>query len=310
MGDSITEGTLIEWAKGVGDYCEVDDIVAIVETDKVSVEIRAEEAGVIKEHFVGEEDTVEVGANLFKIDTSAAAPAGGGDAAPAKPKEDTPPPKQEAAPTPAAPKQESTPPPKAPAPKAEAPKAKPPPAAPTALPTLGGGITRNERRQPMSRMRLRIAERLKESQNTAASLTTFNEIDMTNLMKMRKLFGDEFLAKHGCKLGFMSAFMKASVQALKDQPSVNACIEGKEVVYKDYVDISVAVASPAGLVVPVIRNCEAMNFADIEKSIIHYATKAKNGTLALEDMAGGTFTISNGGVFKNVFGTPIINQPT
>lgn len=303
MGDSITEGVLIEWEKKVGDYANVDDIVAVVETDKVSVEIRAEEAGVITQHFAGLEDTIEVGAELFKIDTSAAAPAGGA-AAPAPKTESTPSPsKTEAAPA-------ATPPPKAAATPPPKPAEKKPAAPAPSLPTPSSGTSsRTETRQPMSRMRQRIAQRLKESQNENASLTTFNEIDMSNLMKMRKIYGEQFLAKHGVKLGFMSAFIKASVQGLKAQPAINASIEGKEVVYKDYCDISVAVASPTGLVVPVIRDCQNMDFADVEKSIIHYATKAKNNQLTLEDMSGGTFTISNGGIFKNFFGTPIINQP-
>jgi len=158
-------------------------------------------------------------------------------------------------------------------------------------------------------MRMKIATTLKDSQNTAAFLTTFNEIDMSNLMKMRKLYGDEFLAKHGVKLGFMSAFVKAATQGLKDQPSVNGSVINNEIVLRDYMDIGVAVASPKGLVVPVIRDCQSLDFADVEKSIMHYAKKAKAGTMALEDMSGGTFTISNGGVFKNVFGTPILMTP-
>lgn len=242
---------------------------------------------------------------MFKIDTSAAAPAGG--AAPPTPKAESTPPPPKAEATPAAtppPKAATTPPPSSPPKPAEKKAAAP------SLPTPSTGTSsRTETRQPMSRMRQTVARRLKESQNTNASLTTFNEIDMSNLMKMRKIYGEEFLKKHGVKLGFMSAFIKASTQGLKAQPAINASIEGKEIVYKDYCDISVAVASPTGLVVPVIRDCQNMDFADVEKSIIHYATKAKNNQLTLEDMSGGTFTISNGGIFKNFFGTPIINQP-
>jgi len=169
--------------------------------------------------------------------------------------------------------------------------------------------TRTEQRVKMNRMRLRIAQRLKEAQNTNAMLTTFNEIDMSNLMELRKTYGDQFLKTHGIKLGFMSAFVKASAYALTSQPAVNAVIEGNEIVYRDYVDISVAVATPKGLVVPVLRNLESMNYADIEKGIAAVGEKAKKNLLAVEDMDGGTFTISNGGVFGSLFGTPIINPP-
>jgi 2-oxoglutarate dehydrogenase E2 component (dihydrolipoamide succinyltransferase) len=163
----------------------------------------------------------------------------------------------------------------------------------------------------MTRMRQRIAARLKEAQNTTAMLTTFQEVDMTNLIALRNRYKDDFEHAHGVKLGFMSAFVKAATLALQDMPIVNAVIDdaSKEVVYRQYVDISVAVASPNGLVVPVLRNTEAMGFADIEKAIGVYGKKAKEGKLALEEMTGGTFTISNGGVFGSLFGTPIINPP-
>uniref|UniRef100_A0A3P9D1S9 Dihydrolipoyllysine-residue succinyltransferase component of 2-oxoglutarate dehydrogenase complex, mitochondrial n=1 Tax=Maylandia zebra TaxID=106582 RepID=A0A3P9D1S9_9CICH len=163
----------------------------------------------------------------------------------------------------------------------------------------------------MNRMRLRIAQRLKEAQNTCAMLTTFNEVDMSNITEMRKTYKDAFLKKHNMKLGFMSAFVKAAAYALSDQPAVNAVIDDttKEIVYRDYVDISVAVATPKGLVVPVIRNVEGMNFADIENAINLLGEKARKNELAVEDMDGGTFTISNGGVFGSLFGTPIINPP-
>jgi 2-oxoglutarate dehydrogenase E2 component (dihydrolipoamide succinyltransferase) len=158
-------------------------------------------------------------------------------------------------------------------------------------------------------MRLRIAQRLKEAQNANAMLTTFNEIDMSNIMEMRKAHGEGFLKKHGLKLGFMSAFIKASAFALNDQPVVNAVIDGAEILYRDYVDISVAVATPKGLVVPVLRNVENMNYVDIEKGMVALGEKARSGSLAIEDMDGGTFTISNGGVFGSLLGTPIINPP-
>lgn len=161
----------------------------------------------------------------------------------------------------------------------------------------------------MTRMRLRIAERLKDSQNTAAMLTTFQECDMSALVDMRKKYKDEFEKKHGAKLGFMSAFVKACTAGLKEVPAINARIEGGDIVYPNYVDISVAVASPRGLVVPVIRNCESLSFAGVEKTLNDLSVKARNDTIALEDMAGGTFTISNGGVFGSLMGTPIINFP-
>uniref|UniRef100_A0A3B5L711 Dihydrolipoyllysine-residue succinyltransferase component of 2-oxoglutarate dehydrogenase complex, mitochondrial n=2 Tax=Xiphophorus couchianus TaxID=32473 RepID=A0A3B5L711_9TELE len=163
----------------------------------------------------------------------------------------------------------------------------------------------------MSRMRLRIAERLKEAQNTCAMLTTFNEIDMTNVKEMRELYKEAFLTKHNAKLGFMSAFAKAASHALMDQPAVNAVIDEatKEIVYRDYVDISIAVATPKGLVVPVLRNVESMNYAEIERTINALGEKARKNELAVEDMDGGTFTISNGGVFGSLFSTPIVNPP-
>ncbi|KAL3285656.1 hypothetical protein HHI36_000188 [Cryptolaemus montrouzieri] len=169
--------------------------------------------------------------------------------------------------------------------------------------------TRSEQRVKMSRMRLKIAERLKQAQNTNAMLTTLNEIDMTNIIEFRKANLEAFQKKYGLKLGFMSAFVKASAYALQDQPVVNAVIDGTDVIYRDYVDISVAVATPKGLVVPIIRNVERMSFADIELAIAALGEKAKKGTLAVEDMDGGTFTVSNGGVFGSLLGTPIINPP-
>merc|ERR1719193_1389400 len=275
MGDSISEGTIVELCFKSGDYVNVDDIVAIIETDKVSIDVRASSAGVIEDYHCGVDDTVEVGAKLVTINPDGQAPAGGA----AKPA---------AAPTP-------TP-------------AATPAAAPAPSPAPKGG-SRGEKRVPMSRMRQRIAERLKEAQNTAACLTTFNEIDVSTFMNARKKYQEDFVAKHEVKLGLMSIFVKASCIALQDQPSVNAQIEGKEIIYKDYNDVAIAVASPSGLVVPVLRNAESMTLAEIEKQILSYAKKAKTGALALEDMAGGTFTISNGGVFKSVMGTPILNPP-
>lgn len=200
----------------------------------------------------------------------------------------------------------------APAP-AAAPKAAPTPAAPKAAPapvtTAAVAGSRNETRVKMSKMRMRIAERLKDSQNTAAMLTTFNEIDMNNIINLRTKYKDAFEKKHGVKLGFMSAFVKASSAALAEFPAVNAVIDDDHIVYRDYHDVSVAVATPTGLVVPVLRNVETMSFADIEKKIAEYGAKARDGSISIEDMQGGTFTVSNGGVYGSMMGTPIINPP-
>ena len=284
-------------------------MVVVIETDKVSVDVRATVGGVVGEIFAEMDDVVEVGTKLYTIDTDAKAPEGAaaeGAAAPepaaaaasAAAPAAAAAPVAAAAPAPAA----AAPPPPPAAKKAAAPPP-PPPAAP-----LGA---RTERREKMSRMRQRVAVRLKEAQNTAAMLTTFQEVDMGSLMEMRSKYKEGFEKKHGVRLGFMSAFVAASTKALREIPAVNAYIddETKEIVYRDYCDISVAVASPNGLVVPVLRNTETMGFADIERSIGAYAAKAKAGQMALEDMAGGTFTISNGGVFGSLMGTPIINPP-
>ncbi|KAI1462954.1 2-oxoacid dehydrogenase acyltransferase [Daldinia caldariorum] len=315
MAESITEGTLKQWNKKVGDYVEQDEEIATIETDKIDVAVNAPESGVLKELLANEEDTVTVDQEIAKIEAGAA-PEGG-----AKSEE---PPKKEAATTESRPapsegeskpepkSEQSKPQPPAATPKEPAPK-QPQPAKDTSAsvgPVLG---SREERRVKMNRMRLRIAERLKQSQNTAASLTTFNEVDMSSLMEFRKLYKEEVLKKTGVKLGFMSAFSRASVLAMRDIPAVNASIEGENggdtIVYRDYVDISVAVATEKGLVTPVVRNAESMDMVGIEKAIADMGRKARDGKLTIEDMAGGTFTISNGGVFGSLMGTPIINLP-
>ncbi|KAJ4490209.1 dihydrolipoamide succinyltransferase [Lentinula aciculospora] len=320
MAESITEGTLKSWSKQVGDSVAADEEVATIETDKIDVSVNAPSAGTIKELLANEEDTVAVGQDLFvfepgEVSESTSLHPG----SPSTPKEDSKEdksqgekPKEDQENTEDKPQkpelaEKSTPPPptESKPPKKEAPKAtesKPP------APTAAAG-SRNETRVKMNRMRLRIAERLKESQNAAASLTTFNEIDMSSLMEMRKRYKDAVLKEHDVKLGFMSAFAKACSLALKEIPAANAYIEGDEIVYHDFVDLSVAVATPKGLVTPVVRNAEAMNFVEIEKEIAALGKKARDGKLTLEDMAGGTFTISNGGVFGSLYGTPIINLP-
>ncbi|KAI5814841.1 dihydrolipoyllysine-residue succinyltransferase [Pyronema omphalodes] len=312
MAESISEGTLKQFSKQVGDFVEQDEEIATIETDKIDVAVNAPVAGTITELLVSEEDTVVVGQDLLKI-APGSAPEGGAapkaEAAKEEPKAaevKTEAPKQEAP----APKKEEA---KAPAPAPKAAEKKPAAAspAPAAAPSAFGN--REERRVKMNRMRLRIAERLKESQNTAASLTTFNEIDMSALMEMRKLYKDAVLEKTGVKLGFMSAFSRAAIEAMKDVPAVNASIEGPNggdtIVYRDYVDISVAVATEKGLVTPIVRNAESLDMIGIEAAIAGLGKKARDGKLTIEDMAGGTFTISNGGVFGSLFGTPIINLP-
>ena len=316
MGDSITEGTIVDLPVAPGDYVQADDVVVILETDKVSVDVRAPEAGSILEILGEIDDVVEVGSPLFRMDTDAEAPDGSASTASTSEAAATEVPEPEpaaatapstpepAVATPPPPPTSSTPPPSA----APTPPSPPKELFPSATAFLG---QRTERRTKMSRMRQRVAARLKDAQNTAAMLTTFQEVDMGNLMDMRKKYKDAFQEKHGVKLGFMSAFVKASTAALQEIPAVNAYIddETKEIVYREYCDISVAVASPGGLVVPVLRNTETMSFADVERTIAMYGQKARDGTLALDDMAGGTFTISNGGVFGSLMGTPIINPP-
>jgi 2-oxoglutarate dehydrogenase E2 component (dihydrolipoamide succinyltransferase) len=322
MAESINEGTLKTWSKKIGDFIAADEEVVSIETDKIDVTVNAPQSGTITGLFANEEDTVIVGQDLFKFETGAesSSPSTANETKdPEEPSD-----QQVSKETPQAPapsggdKQSGGIPPEGPKEskkevvqekdlgKVEKSKEKSKSAVAEA-PKVAGG--RNETRVKMNRMRLRIAERLKESQNAAASLTTFNEIDMSSLMDMRKKYKDAVLKEHEVKLGFMSAFAKACTLALKEIPAANASIEGEEIVYRDYVDLSVAVATPKGLVTPVVRNAEGMNFLEIEKEIAALGKKARDGKLSLEDMAGGTFTISNGGVFGSLYGTPIINLP-
>jgi len=301
MGDSITEGTIVDMPVAIGEYVQSDDVVLVIETDKVSVDVRAPEGGVLTEVLGEIDDVVEVGTNLYRLDTDADAPESPGAPMPATEETLTPLVKPSSVPVAAEP--EAAPPAAAP-PAAAAPK---PPVAQAQ--TFQG--SRTERRTKMSRMRQTVATRLKGAQNTAAMLTTFQECDMGNIMEMRKKYQDVFVQKHGIKLGFMSPFVLAATAALQEVPLVNAYIdeETKEIVYRDYCDISVAVASPRGLVTPILRNTELMSLADVEHNIASYAGKARDGTLSLDDMSGGTFTISNGGTFGSLMGTPIINSP-
>ena len=333
LGESVSEATVGQWLKKPGDTVAVDEPIASLETDKVAVEVPAPVAGVIGQLMVAEGDTVSVGALLAVIEE-------GGSAAAAAPAATPAPAPAAAAPVAAAPadadaavlspavrravlehgidpstvkgtgkdgrltKEDvlSAAQAKQAAPAAAAVSA--PAAAPTA-PVAG----RNEERVKMTRLRQTIAKRLKSAQENAALLTTFNDVDMGAVMEARAKYKDVFEKKHGVKLGLMSFFAKASVLALKDIPSVNAQIQGEEIVYFDYVDISVAVSAPNGLVVPVVRDVDKMSFADIEKAIADYGKKARDGALTMADMAGGTFTISNGGVFGGLMSTPIINPP-
>ena len=288
MGDSITEGAVAAVLVAVGQTVATDEVIAQIETDKVTIDVRAPTSGTVEEILAKEGDTVTVGQRVAVVapgpgpeKKASSVAANEPTAAPVKATEKPVEKPAKTAPTPTQPKQ----------------------------PTHAAAATRSETRVPMSRLRQRVAERLKSSQNTYAMLTTFNEIDMSNIMQMRTEYKDAFLEKHGVKLGFMSAFVKAAAKALREEPSVNAIIDGDEIVYRNYVDISVAVSAPKGLVVPVLRNCETMNFADVERSIASYGKKARDGTLSIDEMAGGTFTISNGGVFGSLTGTPIINPP-
>jgi len=323
MAESISEGTLKQWTKKVGDYVERDEEIATIETDKIDVAVNAPEAGTITELLAQEEDTVTVGQDLAKIEAGAKKE-GGSETAKEEPKAPAEPSKESQSAPPKEQRDDSPSPPPKQQPKQETPKASSPAPPKQAKSDAGASASsapksteglghREERRVKMNRIRLRIAERLKQSQNTAASLTTFNEIDMSNLMDMRKRYKDLVLEKTGVKLGFMSAFSRAAVEAMKDVPAVNASIEGPDggdtIVYRDYVDISIAVATPKGLLTPVVRNAESMDMVGIEAEIAALGRKARDGKITIEDMAGGTFTISNGGVFGSLFGTPIINLP-
>ena len=333
LSESVAEATLLQWKKQPGEAVGADEILIEVETDKVVLEVPAPAAGVLVEVVQGDGATVLADQLLARIDTEAtasAAPAG----APAAPAAAAP---GAAVAMPAAAKlmadHQLAPGSvagtgkdgrvtkgdvlQAVAAGAQAPAA-PAPAIPTGAPTsalpqintlapdLGN---RPEQRVPMSRLRARVAERLLQSQATNAILTTFNEVNMQPVMDMRKRFQDKFEKEHGVRLGFMSFFVKAAVHALKQYPVLNASVDGNDVVYHGYFDIGIAVGSPRGLVVPILRNADQMSFADIEKKIAEFGAKAKEGKLGLDDMTGGTFSISNGGVFGSMLSTPIINPP-
>ncbi|XP_075091086.1 dihydrolipoyllysine-residue succinyltransferase component of 2-oxoglutarate dehydrogenase complex 1, mitochondrial-like isoform X3 [Nicotiana tabacum] len=304
MGESISDGTLAKFLKNPGDRVEVDEPIAQIETDKVTIDVTSPEAGVIQKFVANEGDTVEPGYKVAIISKSGE----GVEHVPASKK-----PSEKAAPQPSSPaedkKEEKAKPQVETIPVKEKPKESSPPPPKRSPTELQLPPKERERRVPMTRLRKRVATRLKDSQNTFAMLTTFNEVDMTNLMKLRTDYKDAFVEKHGVKLGFMSGFVKAAVSALQSQPIVNAVIDGDDIIYRDYIDISIAVGTPKGLVVPVLRNAEQMNFAEIEKTINGLAKKANDGSLSIDEMAGGSFTISNGGVYGSLLSTPIINPP-
>ncbi|MEA3065962.1 MAG: hypothetical protein QOJ27_2419 [Sphingomonadales bacterium] len=347
LGESITEATLGQWLKMPGDAVKADEPVASLETDKVAIEVPSPVDGVMGDQLVAVGDTVAVGAAIARIESGSGMPATAKTeqatpaAVPVNPKgagenvelrsdeadeDDSP----HLTLSPAVRRivlEHHLDPSRikgtgkdgrltkddvlaAARAKEEAPSPPPPPAAaaPPPPPRPASGERREERVR-MTRLRQTVARRLKEAQNTAAMLTTFNDVDMTAVMEARNRYKDLFEKKHGIRLGFMSFFVKSAVLALRDVPAVNAYIEGEEIVYHDYVDVSVAVSAPNGLVVPVIRDAQALSFAEVEKTIADFGRRAKDGSLTMADMEGGTFTISNGGVFGSLISTPIINPP-
>lgn len=345
IGESISEVTLSQWLKEDGAYVELDESICEFESDKATLELPAEVAGKLI-HVASEDDDLEIGAIVARIDTSVSA--SGGDAPKAVAPEATPKAEevQETAtpaesketyatghPSPAAEKmlkenglsanditgtgkdgritkedvQNAVEAKKnAPAPKTE----KPAPKKENPAPVIStASFSRNSRREKMSRMRRTIAARLVEAKNETAMLTTFNEVDLTNIMALRKQYQDRFVEKYGIKLGFMSLFTKACAMTLMEMPDVNAILDDNHLIYHDFADVSIAVSTPTGLVVPVIKNAESLKFHEIEYKIKEVATKARNNELSLEEMRGGTFTITNGGVFGSLQSTPIINRP-
>ncbi len=331
LGESVAEATIGEWLKQPGEAVALDEPIASLETDKVAVEVPSPVAGVMGQHLAKVGDNVSVGAVIATVEdgvaAAGAAPVAERTEAPVPPASDT-----------VAPKDASDAAVLSPAVRravlehgvdptaikgtgkdgrltkedvlaAAAAKSTAPAPAVAAAPAPVASGDRGEERVKMTRLRQTVARRLKDAQNTAALLTTFNDCDMSAVIEARNTYKDAFEKKHGVRLGFMGFFAKAACLALKDIPAVNARIEGDEIVYHPYVDISVAVSAPNGLVVPVVRDCQDLSFAGIEKAIGDYGKKAKEGTLTMADMAGGTFTISNGGVFGSLMSTPIINPP-
>ena len=340
LSESVAEGTLASWKKKIGDPVARDEILIDIETDKVVLEVPAPDAGVLVEIIKADGETVASGELIARIDTEAKA--GAAAPAPETPKAATAAPAPAAAPAAAAPAGTASPAARkildekgvaaaavagsgrggrvtkedavAAQPRAAAPAG--PVAAPAAvaaaLPTPATGVDtgpRTEQRVPMSRLRARIAERLLQSQASNAILTTFNEVNMGPIMALRKQYAEKFEKTHGVRLGFMGFFVKAACAALQKFPVINASVDGNDIVYHGYIDIGIAVGSPRGLVVPIIRNADQMTIAEIEKKIAEFGVKAKDGKLSIEELTGGTFSISNGGIFGSMMSTPIINPP-
>jgi 2-oxoglutarate dehydrogenase E2 component (dihydrolipoamide succinyltransferase) len=332
LGESVTEATVSTWFKKVGDTVAQDEMLCELETDKVSVEVPSPAAGILSEIIAAEGDTVDAKARLAVISSGqgAAASAPASETAPAPAAQQAPAQKSDSA-------RDVEDAPSAKKAMAEAgvsrdsvtgtgrdgrvmkddvakavaaAKSTPAPAAASAprAPVSADDASREERVK-MTRLRQTIAKRLKDSQNTAAMLTTYNEVDMTEVMALRNAYKDLFLKKHGVKLGFMSFFTKACVHALREVPEVNAEIDGTDIVYKNFVHMGIAAGTPSGLVVPVIRDADSMSFAAIEKAIAEKGTRARDGKLSMAEMQGGTFTISNGGVYGSLMSSPILNPP-
>ncbi|HGJ8838391.1 TPA: 2-oxoglutarate dehydrogenase complex dihydrolipoyllysine-residue succinyltransferase [Neisseria gonorrhoeae] len=320
LSESVSEGTLLEWKKKVGEAVARDEILIDIETDKVVLEVPSPQAGVLVEIVVQDGETVVADQVLARIDTAATVAAEAPAAAPA-----------EAAPAavPAAAQNNAAMPAAAKLAaetgvdvnvlqgsgrdgrvlKEDVQNAAAKPAAAVAPAVALPAGARPEERVPMSRLRARVAERLLASQQENAILTTFNEVNMKPIMDLRAKYKEKFEKEHGVKLGFMSFFVKAAVAALKKYPVVNASVDGKDIVYHGYFDIGIAIGSPRGLVVPILRDADQMSIADIEQAIVDYAKKAKDGKIAIEDLTGGTFSITNGGTFGSMMSTPIINPP-
>ncbi|MCV2217857.1 2-oxoglutarate dehydrogenase complex dihydrolipoyllysine-residue succinyltransferase [Thauera sp. Sel9] len=324
LSESVSEATLVSWHKKAGDAVSRDENLIDIETDKVVLETPAPADGVLVEIIKNDGDTVTSGELIARIDTEAKAAAGAAPAAEPVPAVTAPPAAAASsaagAASPAARKildekgiaaadvagsgrgGRVT--------KGDAAAAQPKAAAAAPAPAVLTAVgDRPEERVPMTRLRARIAERLIQSKNENAILTTFNEVNMAPVMALRKQYGDKFEKAHGVRLGFMGFFVKAAVAALKKYPILNASVDGNDIVYHGYIDIGIAVGSPRGLVVPILRNAESMSIADIELKIAEFGQKAKDGKLSLEDLSGGTFSISNGGVFGSMMSTPIINPP-
>src|SRR6187397_2242125 len=335
VGESISEVTLLKWTKKDGDYVERDEVIAELESEKATFEVNAEKAGIIKLAAISEGDSIKIGDLLASIDESAAKPekaASNGTSAPAaketpakaeSKKEKKEEKKEEnklefvadvkASPVAAAMMADKKVDPKKVTPSGPEGKIlKEDVLAALSNPGRKPGIesfSRNEKPEKMSNLRKTISRRLVEAKNTTAMLTTFNEVNMQPVMDIRNKYKDKFKEIHGVGLGFMSFFVKACCYALQEWPSANAYIDGDNIVYHDFCDISIAVSTPRGLTVPVIRNAESLSMADIEKKVIEVATKARDSKLTAEDLTGGTFTITNGGVFGSLLSTPIINIP-